>query len=256
MSVLAWLAVVVGGLLGLLLVVLALLLLVPVAVDAAWSDERRAFALTGPGARVAFDVPSGVTELWLGRWRAGRWARGEERARRGKRGERRARARPSARKLWAQRRRLSAALRAFLRRVRVRRLALEATLASPDPAVTGWLLGAAHAGLAVAPEAIRSRVRVRPDFAAEAPRLAVDASVRVQPVRIALLALRVWAVVRRASSARPPRPRPVGVLWRRLRAARRRGAAGRTTGRWAAGGSSGRANVGSDRRDGGGRKRP
>ncbi len=250
MSVLLWLAIVVGGLLALLLALLASLLLVPVDVDAVWDEDRRVVSVAGPGLRLSFDTRAGDVELRLLSRRLGRWstARSGRRGRRARPRRRRA-ARPSLRKLWAERRRPLRALRAFFRRVRVRRLSMAARLATPDPALTGWLSGAAFAARAVAPAAVRRGVRLTPDFEEESPRLALDASVRLRPLHGAILAVRLWRVARRARAAPGTASRPARVagVWaaRAWRAARRRGQRG-----------SDRHDGGMDRPSGGGRERP
>lgn len=251
MTILAWLAVALGAVVALLLLIVALVLLVPVAVDAAWGDERRAVALAGPGLRIAFDAAAGNGELRVFGWRIWRWSTGpgrrerRRRERRRREGRRRRGARPSVRGLWAQRGCIVRALRAFVRRLRVRRLSLRATLATPDPALTGWLAGAAYAALALTPARVRSGVELRPDFEDEAPRLALEATVRLRPVHAAILGARLWGVTRRA------------------RRGRRGGGAGRgragSDGRgWPASAAAARARGGDEaepnRRDGGGRK--
>lgn len=250
MSVLLWLAIVVGGLLALLLVLLASLLLVPVDFDAVWDEDRRVLSVAGPGLRFSFDTRAGGVELRLFSRRLGRWstARSGRRERRARPRRRRA-ARPSPRKLWAERRHLLQALRAFFRRLRVRRFSLAARLATPDPALTGWLTGAAFAVRAVAPATVRRGVRLTPDFEEEVPRLALDASVRLRPLHGAILALRLWRVTRRARATPGPPSRPARVagVWaaRAWRAARRRGQRGND-----------RHDGGMDRPRGGGRERP
>lgn len=251
MTVLAWLGIAVGALVALLLLVLALLLLVPVVVEAAWGDGRGDVSLAGPGLRFAFDARTRTTELMLFSRRIGRWSSGPGR-RREREKKRRARSRPPLRKLWAERGRAWRALVAFFRRLRVRRLSLRATLATPDPALTGWLAGAVYAARAMAPPQVRRGVEVTPDFLAEAPRLALDAAVRVRPVHAAILAVRLWRVAQRARGQRPAAgtgtgaggSAPDGGAWWR-RAARRTGAS-----------RAARHDGGSNRREGGGRERP
>lgn len=247
MTALVWVGIVLGSLMALLLLAVTLLLLVPVAVDAAWGDEQRGFAVAGPGLRVSFDARAHTTELRLLAWRVGHWTSPAERRKKPQRRRRRARPRPAPRKLWAERWRVIAALRAFFRRLHVRRLWLEATLATPDPALTGWLTGAAYAVRAVTPRSVQRAVSLQPDFASESPRLALDASVRVQPLHAAVLAVRMWRVVRRARAGgvrRDDRP------WRSAFASLRRERARRAEGSGAADGSA------KDRPRGGGRKRP
>ncbi|HKI56844.1 MAG TPA: hypothetical protein VKB31_06785 [Trueperaceae bacterium] len=247
MAVLAWLGIVMASLLLVLLLLLALLLLLPVAVEAAWGEARRDVALAGPGVRVSFDVRTRTTELRLLSRRVGRWATAGDRPK--PRRRRRRGPRPSPRKLWADRGRVLAALRAFFRRLHVRRLSLEATLATPDPALTGWLTGAAYAARAVTPPTVRRAITLQPDFASESPRIALDASLRLRPVHAALLAVRMWRVVRRARAGTAGRG--FGA-WRMPFASVRRGA-GDGTGR-RAGASAGREDTGTNRPHGGGRK--
>lgn len=242
MTVLVWLAIALGCLVALLLLVVALLLLVPVALDAVWGEERRTVSLSGPGLRVSFDAPTRSVEVRLMSRRIGRWSSTGGRPRRGRRRPRRRTPRPSLSRLWRERGTVVAALRAFLRRLRVRRLSLRATLATPDPALTGWLTGAAFAVRAVAPLGVRRGLQLEPDFTAESPSLALDASLRLRPVHAAVLGVRLWRVSRRA---RPPRgaaegPGPVGWAARGLSRARR--AAARVRG----GGRGSRATEGTD----------
>lgn len=206
-----WLGISLAALVVLLLLVVCLLLLVPVALDATWGEERRVLALAGPGLQLAFDLRARTTELRLFSLRIGRWSMGARRRRpkrpRERKRKRRQRRRMSWRRLWRQRGRFFAALRAFVRRVKVRRLQLQATIATPDPAATGWLVGAAYAVRAVAPPRVQRNVALEPDFSTETPRLALDASLRLMPLHAAILALRLWLVVRRA---RPRRARSGG----------------------------------------------
>jgi len=245
-AVVTWLALAVAALLVLLVLVLALLLLVPVVVDAAWGGERRAVSLAAPGVRVAFDARTRSTELRLFSLRVGRWS-GRPGTRRKRARRRRAGGRPSLRKLWLERSRVFSALRAFLRRLRVRRLSLRAVLATPDPALTGWLAGAAYAVRGVAPPGVRRGVVLEPDFASESPRFALDASIRLRPVHAAVLAVRLWRVARRARGGPAGRQQRAGTESReRTRRTARR------TGRVPADGQDG----GTSRREGGGKERP
>lgn len=256
MAVLAWIGILLGALLALLLLAAASLLLVPVAVDAAWGDDRRDFALAGPGLRVSHDARTRTTELRVLGRRLGRWVSAPERRKRPERRRRRTPG-PSPRKLWAQRRSVLAALRAFLRRLRFRRLSVDATLATPDPALTGWLTGAAFAVRAVVPATVRSGVTLGPDFMAETPSVALDASVRLRPVHAAVLAVRLWRVVRRARVKRgaSAEDRRGGLGF--VRGAARRGARLWRRSRGAVGGGpaeTGNEGTGTSRRRGGGRK--
>ncbi|MEJ2666095.1 MAG: hypothetical protein P8Z81_03165 [Deinococcales bacterium] len=209
MAILMWLGISLAALVVLLLLLVCLLLLVPVALDATWGEERRVLALSGPGLRLAFDLRARTTELRLFSLRIGRWSMGARRRRpkRPRKRKRKPRRRMSWRRLWRQRGRFLVTLRAFFRRVKVRRLQLQATIATPDPAATGWLVGAAYAVRAVAPPRVQRNVALEPDFSTETPRLALDASLRLMPLHAAILALRMWLVMRRA---RPRRARGGG----------------------------------------------
>lgn len=203
-AVLIWIAIVVGALLALLLVAVALLLLVPVELEGVWTDDVRGFAVAGPGLRLGYDVADRSLEIRVlsvivrrfTPGESGRSPRRRPRAPRKGRGRRRARISPVS--LWRDRRRIGAALRAFVRRVRVRRFRARAVIASPDPAWTGWASGMAYAGWGALPARVRSGAEVRVDFEGEVPRLDGEAALRFQPLIVALLALRMWLVVRRA----------------------------------------------------------
>lgn len=218
MGLLGWILTGLGGLLALLLVALVLLLVVPVQLDAVWRRERRAFALAGPGLRLGYDLGDGTLEVRLfgrslRRWRPRRGGSVEE-APEGPRKPRRRRRRRglSWRRLLAERRAALRAVAAFFRRLRWRRLRIDAVVASPDPALTGWLCAAAYGGRAALPPRWRAGVGLRPDFGAEAPEVEAEASLRLQPLQAAWLGLRLWWLVRRARVPRttgaPPRSAP------------------------------------------------
>lgn len=219
MVVLVWLAIAVGALLALVLLLVTAVLLVPVEMQALWGERGRRLALSGPGLRVSYDAADRATELRVLSVRLKRWAgpsgRRREAARKKERPRRRRRRGVSLRKAWVERGRAVAALRGFLRRVSVRRLDLDTVVASSDPALTGWLSAVAYAGRAALPPRVRSGVRVRPDFGAEAPRVSVDAALRLQPVHAAVLAVRMWGLVRRTRAA--PREGEPSRLARRFR---------------------------------------
>jgi hypothetical protein len=210
-AVLLWIALGLGALLALLLLTLALLLLVPVELDGIWSDGERRLALAGPGLRLRYDVAGRCLEVRVLSVRVLRsdLRRREGPRRRRPRAPRTRRERPgprvSPRKLWRDRRRIGAALRGFVRRVRVRRFRARAVIASPDPAWTGWVGGLAFAGWGALPVRLRQGAEVRLDFEGEVPRFEVEAALRLQPVIVALLALRMWSVVRRARRRAGPR---------------------------------------------------
>jgi len=203
-AVLIWTALVVGALLALLLAAVALLLLVPVELEGVWSDDARRFAVAGPGLRLGYDVADRSLEIRLLslRLRRSTPGEGERSPRRRRRASRKGRKRPRPRlapaRLWRDRRRIFAALRAFVRRVNVRRFRARAVIASPDPAWTGWASGVAYAGWGALPARLRRGAEVRVDFEGEVPRLEGEAALRFQPLIVALLALRLWWVVRRA----------------------------------------------------------
>lgn len=220
MGIVIGVLVVLAGLAALLLVLVALLLVVPIRLDATWSETRRAFAVAGPGLRVGYDAAERTMEVrvlalfgrrWTTQPRPETAAKSRRKAPRKARpsGRRRRGGSVSPRRLWAQRRRALAALATFLRRLRVRRLRIDAVVATPDPALTGWLCGVAFAGRAALPARWRAGVGVRPDFTREYPDLEADASLRLQPLQAALLGLRLWLVLRRARRPRlrtPPAP--------------------------------------------------
>ena len=231
-AVVIWTGVVLGALLALLLLLLGLVLLVPVEVEGAWTEERRGAGLAGPGLRVRFDAGEGTVQLRvlgirLGPWSTqgtGRRTRSRRRGRRRKGGRKDGRKGPalSPRKLWRQRGRILSAVRAFVRRLRVRRFAASVVIASPDPAWTGWVTGLAYAGRGALPARLRGAVRLRPDFDSEAPRVGAEAAIRLQPLILVVLAVRVWMVVRRAR-----RPRRAGAAGRDERGQPASGAGGR-----------------------------
>lgn len=204
-----WLGLSLAALVALLVLLVCLLLLVPVALEAAWGEERRSVALAGPGLRLAFDVSARTAELRVFSLRIGRWSMGARRRRPKRPRQRKAKGKRrrsvSLRRLWRQRGRIFAALRAFFRRVQVRRIEVQATLATPDPAVTGWLAGAAYAVRAAAPPRVQRGLALGADFSSETPRVALDAALRVMPLHAAILGLRLWRVVRRARPARARR---------------------------------------------------
>lgn len=209
-TVLMWIGIVVGALVALLLLVLATILLVPIELEGCWTEARRGGGVAGPGVRVTYEGAEGAIELRLLAWRVRRWQvagrpRDERRRRRPRRRRtpRGSRTRLSPRRLWRERRRVVSALRAFLRRLRVRRLSVGAVIASPDPAWTGWASAVAYAGWGALPARFQPGVRVRSDFVAEAPSLEGELRVRMQPWIVAALALRLWGVVRRSRRRRP-----------------------------------------------------
>ncbi len=210
-AVLVWTGVGLGALLALLVLLVVFFLLVPVEVEGAWTEERRGAGLAGPGLRARFDAGEGRVELRVLGIRLVSWSTkgGEPRARRKPRRRRKRKGQGlsvSPRKLWRERGRILSALRAFLRGLHVRRFAATLVIASPDPAWTGWATGMAYAGWGALPTRLRGGVRLRPDFEAEAPRLGGEAAVRLQPLIIAVLAIRLWLVVRRARRPGPRRP--------------------------------------------------
>jgi hypothetical protein len=180
-AALIWIAIVLGALLALLLVAVALLLLVPVELEGVWSDDARRFAVAGPGLRLGYDVADRSLEIRVLSRRVRRFTPGE-----GERSPRR-------------RRRAS---RQGRKRVRIRRFRARAVIASPDPAWTGWATGMAYAGWGALPARVRRGAEVRVDFEGEVPRLEGEAALRFQPLIVALLALRMWGVVRRAQRGR------------------------------------------------------
>ncbi len=205
MGPLGWILTGLGGLLALLLVALVLLLVVPVQLDAVWRRERRAFALAGPGLRLGYDLGDGTLEVRLfgrslRRWRPRQRGSEKEEAPEGERKPRRRRRGRglSLRKLVAQRRAALRAVAAFFRRLRWRRLRIDAVVASPDPALTGWLCAAAYGSRGALPPRWRAGVGLRADFGAEAPAVEAEASLRLQPLQVAWLGLRLWWLVRRA----------------------------------------------------------
>ncbi len=202
-----WVALgVLAGLLAVLLLLLVALLLVPVELAAVWREARREFAVAGPGVRLRADIVDRSLEVRLfGRRLLRRQLQGGG-ARRGRKKtpRRRASTRVSPRRLWAERRVLLSALARFLRRVHIRRLSVDLTVASDDPAVTGAAIGMAHALLGALPARVRAGVRVAPDFLGTTPRLAGDVAVRLRPLQVALLGMRSWWALRRA---RVPRGR-------------------------------------------------
>jgi hypothetical protein len=207
-AVLIWIAIVLGALLALLLVAVALLLLVPVELEGVWSDDARRFAVAGPGLRLGYDLGDRSLEIRLlsvrvRRFTPGQGKRSPRRRRAARQGRKRPRPRISPTSLWRDRRRIVTALRAFVRRVGIRRFRARAVIASPDPAWTGWASGVAYAGWGALPARVRSGAEVRVDFEGEVARLEGEAALRFQPVVVALLALRMWRVVRRARR-RPP----------------------------------------------------
>ncbi|MEJ2288026.1 MAG: hypothetical protein P8Y02_05145 [Deinococcales bacterium] len=211
-AALMWTGIVLGALLALLVLLVALFLLVPVELEGAWTEERQGAGLAGPGLRVRFDAAEGTVALRVLGIRLGPWrTQGGERPARRKPRRRRKRQRKegrkgpsvSPRKLWQERRRIVSALRAFLRRLRLRRFAASVVIASPDPAWTGWAAGMAYAGRGALPAQLRAGLRLRPDFESEVPRVGAEAAIRLQPLAIAVLALRLWLVVRRARRPRP-----------------------------------------------------
>ena len=169
-AVLLWIALGLGALLALLLLALALLLLVPVELDGIWSDEQRRLALAGPGLRLRYDVADRCLEVRVLSVRVLRFTTcaGASAPRAAGRVRARASARPgprvSPRRLWRDRRRIGAALRGFVRRVRVRRFRARAVIASPDPAWTGWVGGMAFAGWGALPVRVRQGAEVRSGF--------------------------------------------------------------------------------------------
>jgi hypothetical protein len=203
-AVLIWIALGLGALVALLLLALALLLLVPVELDGIWTDDTRRFAVAGPGLRLGYDVAERSLEIRVLSLRVGRFTPrdGERSPRRRRRTSRerrkRGRRRISPTSLWRDRRQIGAALRAFVRRVRIERFRARAVIASPDPAWTGWATGMAYAGWGALPARVRHGAEVRVDFEGEVPRLEGEAALRFRPVIVALLALRMWWVVRRA----------------------------------------------------------
>ena len=208
-AVLVWIAVVLGALLTLLLLAVALFLLVPVELEGAWGDEARRFAVAGPGLRLGYDVADRTLEIRLWSMRVRRFTPGEggrsrrRRPRAARKRAKRPRARISPLRLWRDRRRIGRALRAFVRRIRLRRLRARAVIASPDPAWTGWATGMAYAGWGAMPARVRRGVEVHTDFETEVPRLEGEVALRFQPVIVALLALRMWWIVRRARRPTP-----------------------------------------------------
>ena len=124
-AVLIWIAIGLGALVALLLLALALLLLVPVELDGIWTDDTRRFAVAGPGLRLGYDVADRSLEIRVLSLRVGRFTPrdGERSPRRRRRASRerrkRGRRRISPTSLWRDRRRIGAALRAFVRRVRI-----------------------------------------------------------------------------------------------------------------------------------------
>ncbi len=202
-AVLIWTAIVLGALLALLLLLVALVLLVPVELNGVWSEEARRFAVAGPGLALRYDVADGTLEIRLFSLRVRRFApdggrQTRRRPRKARKPAKRERRRISPVRLWRDRRRIVRALRAFVRRLRFRRLRARAVIASPDPAWTGWATGMAYAGWGALPARVRSGLEVGVDFEGEVPRLEGEAALRFQPVIVAVLALRMWWIVRRA----------------------------------------------------------
>lgn len=77
------------------------------------------------------------------------------------------------------------ALLYFVHRLRIERLELEATLATPDPALTGMLYG----GISSIIEPLRPRLKrasivIRPDFEAEVPIIGADIAVGIRFVHL------------------------------------------------------------------------
>jgi len=219
-AVLVWIAVALGALLTLLLLAVALFLVVPVELDGVWSDEARRFVVAGPGLRLGYDVADRTLEVRVWSLRVRRFTQGERgrsRRRRPRAARKRAKrpwARISPLRLWRERRRIGRALRAFMRRIRLRRLRARAVIASPDPAWTGWAAGMAYAGWGAMPAPFRRGVEVRSDFETEVPRLEGELALRFRPVNLALLALRMWWIVRRArrpARTEKSRVRPANV---------------------------------------------
>lgn len=100
--------------------------------------------------------------------------------------------------------RLRLALRALRRAVRLERLEGELVLATPDPALTGELLGWGYALGAALPRSPARRFALRPDFAGELPRGRVELALTL---RVALVALAGWRGARAFGYPRLSAPR-------------------------------------------------
>jgi hypothetical protein len=177
------------SLLGLFLLVLALVLFLPIHIGVSLSNEDRRLRMAWFGIRVESDWVARQTHwrLWFwrlpsGQWKAaetppGREVRKKGREERDKKVRRRVEWWDALDLLPLVARVAMRFLRDLLRPVRLEYLDGQATIATPDPALTGALYGLSHAVIApFVGERSRITLRTGADFSRGVPRFSLRAS--------------------------------------------------------------------------------